>query len=481
MDTSSPARSPEPRRNVSLEEMDRQSVFHPNTNLRQFAHGDLGDPVIVSHAEGIRIGDQKGNRWIDGFAALWCVNVGYGRREIADALHAQAVGMAYYHAHAGHSSEPVIRLTDRVLRMAPPGMSKIFWGLQGSDAHETQVKIAWYCSNVRGKPAKKKIIARQRAYHGLTIMSGSLSGLPHFHRAFDLPLGPVRHTMAPYFYWRDDREMSEADYARHCAAELDRLIEVEGPETVAAFIAEPVMGVGGILPPPEGYWPLVQDVLRKHDVLLIVDEVVTGFGRLGADFASQIYGIQPDMMTISKGLTSGYFPLAGSVIGERVWRVLEQGSGIYGPFAHGFTYAAHPLGAAVAMANLDIIEREGLVANAHAMGAYLNERLRATFAGHDMVGEVRGAGLLACVEFVADKRTRKRFDPALKVGPRLAAACRANGLILRPLPDGDMLGFSPPLIVTHADVDEIVERCRAAVAGEVDKLVREGAWRPPLN
>jgi L-2,4-diaminobutyrate transaminase len=467
--------------NLSLEEIDREHVFHSNTNLRQYAHGELGDPTIITSARGIRIRDQRGREYIDAFASLWCVNVGYGRTEIADALERQARAMAYYHSHAGHSSEPVIRLTDRVVRMAPAGLGKIFWGLQGSDAHETQVKIVWYANNVLNRPKKKKIIARQRAYHGLTIISASLSGLPNYHRAFDLPVGPIRHTLAPYYYWRDDPAMSERQYARYCAQQLDALIEVEGPDTVAAFIGEPVMGVGGILPPPDGYWDEIQKVLDKHDILLMSDEVVCGFGRLGSNFGATHYGMRPDMMSISKGLTSGYFPLAGSVISERVWQWLELGSDRYGPFAHGFTYAAHPLGAAVALANLDIIERERLIDNARTTGAYLNERLHQTFADHDMVGDVRGVGLLACVEFIADKRKRVRFSPDLKVGPRLAAACRADGLIVRPLPEGDMLGFSPPLIITRAEVDEVVERCKRAVDRVVDELIREGAWRPPQS
>ena len=458
----------------SLEAIDRGSVFHSNTNLRQFAHGELGDPVIITGAQGLRIRDQHGREYIDAFAALWCVNVGYGRREIAEALYRQALEMAYYHGHAGHSSEPVIRLTRRVLDMVPEGMSRIFWGLQGSDAHETQVKIVWYCNNVLGRPTKKKIIARQRAYHGLTIMAASLSGLPQYHRAFDLPLGPVRHTLAPYYYWRDDPAMSEAEYARYCAEELERLILEEGPETVAAFIGEPVMGVGGILPPPDGYWRLVGEVLRKYEILLLSDEVVCGFGRLGADFGATLYEMRPDMMTISKGLTSGYFPLAGTVVSEKLWQVLEQGSETYGPFAHGFTYAAHPLGAAVALANLDIIERERLTENARIVGDHLRNRLRETLGRHPMVGDIRGVGLLACVELVADPARRRRFDPDLRVGFRVAQAARARGLIVRPLPDGDMIGFSPPLIVTPTEVDEIVKLTGAAVTDVQNALVREG-------
>lgn len=313
------------------------------------------------------------------------------------------------------------------------------------------------------------------------MTAGSLSGFPNFHKAFDLPIDRVRHTVAPYYFRRADPDMSEEEFSQDCADRLDALIEEEGPDTVAAFFAEPVVGVGGILPSPSGYWPKIQAVLDKHDVLLVSDEVVCGFGRLGVNFGADYYGMKPDMMTISKGLTSGYFPLAGSVISERVWSVLEEGSRIYGPFSHGFTYAGHPLGASVALTNLDIIEREGLVDNARMVGTYLLERLRETFADHEMVGDVRGVGLLACIEFVADKATRTLFDPSLQVGSRLAAACRDEGLIVRPLPDGDMLGYSPPLIVTRDDVDEIVARTQRAVHRTVDALVSEGIWGSTCN
>jgi L-2,4-diaminobutyrate transaminase len=471
----------DPSHNQSLAEIDRRAIFHPNTDLRAFAAGELGEPVIVTGGQGIRIRDQHGREFIDGYAGLLCVNVGYGRREIADAIHRQALDLAYYHAHAGHSSEPAIRLADRVLRLAPENMRRVFWGLQGSDAHDTQVKIVWYVNNVLGRPAKKKIIARERAYHGLTVMATSLSGLAHVHRAFDLPMGPVRHTMAPYFYWRDDRAMDEAAYARLCVDRLEALIEAEGPETIAAFIAEPVMSSGGMLPPPADYWPRVQALLRKHDILLLLDEVVTGFGRLGANFGAQLYGIEPDMMTVSKGLTSGYLPLAGTIVGERVWRILEQGSTRFGPFAHGFTYVGHPVCAAAALANLDILERERLVERARTSGAHLLARLRAMFADHPLVGDVRGVGLLACVEFVADKRRRLRLDPALKLGQRVLAACRAEGVIVRALPDGETMAFSPPLIITPADIDDMLARCHRGFARVVDELIAEGAWRPPQD
>ncbi|MBP5858717.1 aminotransferase class III-fold pyridoxal phosphate-dependent enzyme [Marivibrio halodurans] len=463
--------------NLSLEEMDRQSVLHPFTQLKQFASGELGGPRIVEGGEGIRIRDTKGNELIDGFAGLYCVNVGYGRGEIAEAIYAQAKQLAYYHAYAGHSNEPTIRLSDKILRKTPPGMSKIFYGLGGSDANETNAKIVWYYNNVRGKPNKTKFIARRRGYHGGTVFSGSLTGLEVFHTAFNLPVPQVLHTTAPHHYWQAEEGMSERDFSKKCAEDLNSLIEAEGPETVGAFIGEPVLGTGGIIPPPEGYWEAIQEVLDRHDVLLISDEVVCGFGRLGSEFGAIHYGMKPDLMTVAKGLTSAYQPLSGSIVGDRVWKVLEDGSDKYGPFAHGLTYSAHPCGAAAALANLEIIERENLVGNAKSTGAYFQKALKDAFGDHPIVGEVRGEGLLAAVEFVADPARKTRFDASLKVGAQMAAACVAEGLISRAMPHGDILGFAPPLIVREGDIDEIVARTKRAVDSVTDKLVREGSLK----
>lgn len=473
--------TPDRHHNLSLEELDRRSFFHPNTDLRAFAAGELGDPVIMEGGKGIRIHDRAGRSYIDAGAGLLCVNVGYGRDEIADAIAAQAHKLAFYHAHGGHASEVAIRLTQRVLDLAPPGMRSVFWGLQGSDAHETMIKLVWYVNNVLDRPHKKKIIARHRAYHGLTIMAGSLSGLPQYHRAFDLPLGPVLHTQAPYFYRRENGALTEAAYAQACADELDRVILAEGPDTIAAFIAEPVMSSGGVLPPPANYWPLVQRVLRKHDVMLLLDEVVTGFGRLGAWFGAELYGLDADMISISKGLTSGYLPLAGSLVSERIWRVLETGSTRFGPFAHGFTYVAHPVCAAAALANLDILARERLPENAGAVGAHLLAELRRRFGDHPLVGDIRGVGLLAAVEFVADRATRQRFAADLKVGQRISRAARDEDLIIRALPDGDIIGFSPPLTITPAEIDDILDRLGRAIARVTDALIAAREFHPPAE
>lgn len=462
--------------NLSLEQMDRQSVIHPMTNLKQHAAGDT--PFrLVQGGQGCFIHDSEGNRLLDAFAGLYCVNIGYGRTEVAEAIAEQAHRMAYYHHYAGHSSEPTIRLTDKVLRWMPESMSKVYYGLSGSDANETNVKLVWYVNNVLGRLQKKKIISRQRGYHGSTIVSGSLTGLPMFHDSFDLPVEGIRHTTTPHHYWQAEAGESETVFAARCAAELDALIEAEGPETVAAFIAEPVMGTGGIIVPPEGYWPAIQAVLKKHDVLMIADEVVCGFGRLGSPTGCHHYGIEADLITIAKGLTSAYQPLSGAVVGDRVWEILQQGSDKYGPFAHGYTYSAHPVGAAAGVANLEVIERDGLMENARDTGAYFQDRMRAAFADHPLVGEVRGVGLLAAVEFVADRTAKTRFDPSLKIGARLAGACVAEGVVARAMPHGDILGYAPPLCITRAEVDAVVEKSVAAVAKVTDALTREGLTR----
>lgn len=445
-----------------LETLDRAHVFHPSTHMRQHANGESPNRIITG-GEGVYIWDTEGRRTLDAFAGLYCVNVGYGRREIADAIHAQALQLAYYHAYVGHGNEPAIRLSERIVRNAPGNMCRVYYGMSGSDANETQIKLVWYYNNILGRPEKKKIISRWRGYHGSGVMTGSLTGLPLFHTAFDLPRSPILHTMTPHHYWQGQEGESEEDFARRCAEELERTIQAEGPDTVAAFIGEPIMGTGGIITPPKGYWTAIQEVLRKYDVLLIADEVVCGFGRTGSWFGSHHYDIEPDLITIAKGVTSGALPLSGVIVSEHVWKVLEDGSDQLGPIGHGWTYSAHPVCAAAALANLDIVEREDLTGNARKVGAYLNRRLRAEFADHPMVGEVRGEGLMAALEFVADREKKEPFEASKKVGPRVSAECLKEGLIARALPHGDILGFAPPLVISEKEVDEVVEATRTAV------------------
>ncbi|HKK37587.1 MAG TPA: aminotransferase [Paracoccaceae bacterium] len=449
--------------NDTLAAWDRESVFHPSTHLARHARGETPSRIITG-GEGCWIEDRDGRRLLDGFAGLYCVNVGYGRREIADAIAAQARELAYYHAYVGHGTEASITLAHMILERAPAGMSRVYFGLGGSDANETNVKLVRYVNNVLGRPEKKKIVSRWRGYHGSGLVTGSLTGLHLFHTAFDLPMEGILHTHAPHWLRRPDDGMGEREFSAWCAAELDALIEREGPETVAAFIAEPVLGTGGIVPPPAGYWEAIQAVLRKHDVLLIADEVVTGFGRLGSMFGSEHYGLKPDIITIAKGLTSAYAPLSGSIVGERVWKALEEGADAMGTFGHGWTYSAHPIGAAAGIANLKLIDELGLVENAGTLGAYLLEGLGAALAGHPNVAEIRGEGMLAAVELAEDPGARAFFAPEKGVGAAVVGAMLEAGVIARAMPQGDIVGLAPPLCLNRAEADRIVEATAAAVA-----------------
>ncbi|KQQ91237.1 aspartate aminotransferase family protein [Aureimonas sp. Leaf324] len=452
-----------------LNAFDRDHFFHPSTHMGMHARGETPTRVITG-AKGCTIVDHNGRESLDAFAGLYCVNVGYGREEIAEAIADQARKLPYYHAYVGHGSEPSIRLAKMIVDRAPAGMSRVYFGLSGSDANETNIKLVWYANNILGRPEKKKIISRWRGYHGSGIMTGSLTGLKLFHNAFDLPRAPILHTEAPYYFRRPDRSMSEEQFSQFCADRLEETILAEGPETVAAMIGEPVLGTGGIVPPPAGYWEKIQAVLARYDVMLIADEVVTGFGRLGTMFGSDHYGMKPDLITIAKGLTSAYAPLSGTIVSETLWNVLVQGSDELGPIGHGWTYSAHPLCAAAGVANLELIDQLDLLANVREVGARLRSNLSDALADHRNVGEVRGEGLLAAVEFVADRDDRRFFDPSAKVGPRVSAALLERGVIARAMPEGDILGFAPPFCLTTEEADTIVEKTADAVRAVMAEL-----------
>ena len=454
---------------AEIAEMDRRTVLHPFTYLKDYASG--GTPAtIVETGKGVRIHDATGREYIDGFAGLYCVNIGYGRTEVAEAIARQAYKLAYYHSYAAHTTEALARLSDRLVRMTPGKMSKVFYGLSGSDANETQAKIVWYYNNLRGKPQKKKIIARERGYHGCSVVSGSMTGLSFYHDHMDLPVSGILRTGVPHFYRGALPGETDEEFSARRADELEALILAEGPDTVGAFIAEPVLGTGGITPPPTGYWPKIQAVLRRYDVVLIADEVICGFGRTGAMFGSELYGIEPDLVTVAKGLTSGYAPLSASIVSQKIYDVMEEATARVGSFSHGYTYSGHPISAAAANAVLDIVEREDLAGQSARKGAYLLARLKAEFAQNPIVGEVRGVGMLAALEFVADRGTKAGFHPDLKVGARISQAARDRGLIARAMPHGDILGFAPPLVMTEAEIDEMIGIAKAAVASVIVEL-----------
>ncbi|TPW27467.1 aspartate aminotransferase family protein [Martelella alba] len=448
--------------NDQLDRFDRENFFHPSTHLAQHARGE-SPSRIVTGGKGVFIEDRDGNRLLDAFGGLYCVNVGYGRETIIEAIAEQARSLAYYHAYAGHGTEASITLAKMVMDRAPSHMSKVYFGLSGSDANETNIKLVWYYNNILGRPEKKKIISRRRGYHGSGLMTGSLTGLPGFQRKFDLPLDRVFHTEAPYFFRRADLSMGEADFVAHCVAELEALIAREGADTIAAFIGEPVLGTGGIVPPPQGYWPAISAVLQKYDILLIADEVVTGFGRLGTMFGSDHYGLKPDLITIAKGLTSAYAPLSGTIVSDMVWEVLEKGTDENGPIGHGWTYSAHPIGAAAGVANLKLIDELGLVDNARETGAYFRAAMRDALGDHPHIGDIRGEGMLLAVECVKERANRSFFDAEEKIGYKLAAALLSRGVIARAMPEGDILGYAPPLCLTREEADQIVDATREAV------------------
>lgn len=449
-------------RSNELGAWDRDHLFHPATQAGAHARGEIQTRVITG-GKGVYITDKSGRTSLDAFAGLFCVNVGYGRRKIAEAIAKQANELAYYHAFVDHGTEAPITLSKMIIDRAPAGMSCVFFGLSGSDANETNIKLAWYYNNVLGRSEKKKIISRWRGYHGSTVMTGSLTGLELYHNAFDLPRAPILHTEAPYYFRRADTTMNEEQFAQACVDKLEDMIVAEGANTIAAFIGEPIQGAGGIIPPPTGYWSKVQSVLKKYDILLIADEVVSGFGRLGRMFGSDHYDIRPDLITISKGLTSAYAPLSGVIVSDKVWQVVVKGSDQLGTIGHGWTCSAHPICAAAAIANLELIDEMGLIANARDTGAYLRSALAETLGNHRNVGEVRGDGLMAAVEFVEDRDNRIFFDPSKKVGEQVAAALLERGVIGRALPQGDILGLAPPLCLTRHEADIIVESMVDAV------------------
>jgi L-2,4-diaminobutyrate transaminase len=448
--------------NDDLALWDAAHFLHPTTHIANHAKGIVAGRIVTG-GEGSTIVDRDGNRFLDAFAALYCVNAGYGRTEIAEAMAEQAHRLAFYHSFGGHGNEPAIRLSKMVMDRAPAHMSRVAYGLSGSDANETNVKLAWHYHILRGEPQRRKIISRLRGYHGSGIVSGSMTGLPVYHARMGLPLPGFLHTETPHWLRRPDDGMDEPAFVDWLIARLEAMIEAEGPDTIAAFAGEPAMGTGGILLPPPGYWARVQEVLDRHGILLIADEVVTGFGRTGSMFGSDHFGLRPDFITIAKGLTSAYAPLSGSVVSERVMQVLLAGSEEFGLLAHGFTYSAHPVCAAAGVATLGLIDRLGLVANAATVGRHFLAALRDAVGPHPNVAEVRGEGLMLAVEFMADPARREWFPP-MAVAPKITAAMLARGVIARPLPEGNIVAFAPPLCFTAEEADTAVAALREAVA-----------------
>ncbi len=435
-----------------LSDLDIKVQLHPYTNAAE--HTSIG-PCIIERGEGIYVYDTEGNRYIEGMSGLWSVAVGFSEPRLRAAIQKQMDHLPYYHTFNHKSNIPSIELANMLVDLAGDRFGKVFFSNSGSEANDTIIKMVWYYNNALGRPNKKKIIARWGGYHGVTVATASLTGLKGNHDSFDLPLPRMLHVRKPHFYREGLPGESEEEFSSRLAHELDEFIQKEGPDTVAAFIGEPLMGAGGVVVPPKGYWEKIQAVCRKYDVLVIADEVITGFGRTGHWFASQLYGIQPDFMTVSKQLTSSYQPLAAVLMSTKVASVIADHSGHLGVFGHGYTASGHPIATAVGAENLRIIRERGLVENAARVGAVLQARL-SELADHPLVGEVRGVGLIAGVEFVADKANRRPFEPTGSMGKRVAERAQANGLIIRAVQDS--IAFCPPLIITEEQVHDLVDR-----------------------
>ena len=443
--------------NQSYEELDRKNFIHPLTHLGKFERGEIPSRIMES-ANGVLIKDTSGKEYIDAFAGLYCINVGYGRKKIIDAIKKQVSQLAYYHSYYGNATEASIKLSDMIIERAPNNMKKIYFGLTGSDANETNIKLLWHYNNLIGKTKKKKIIARIGGYHGAGILTGSLTGLKKYHENFDLPISGIIHTEAAHYFHRDDLDQDENDFSIMCGENLEQLIINEGPDTIAGFIAEPVMGNGGLVPPPKNYWPIISNILKKYEIAFISDEVITGFGRLGKMFGVEYYNIKADMITIAKGLTSAYSPLSGSIISDKISQVISDGTDEFGPLMQGSTYSAHPISCAAGVANLQLIDDENLIENGHLIANYFNNKLIEKLEDHPLVGDVRSAGLLSAVEFVKDKKNRNFFDKQGQFAQKLVTVMSKNGVLARAMPSGGTLGFAPALCLNEKEADIIIEK-----------------------
>ncbi|MCL2427747.1 MAG: aminotransferase [Alphaproteobacteria bacterium] len=441
----------------SIAARDIASIVHPQTDL--VLHQELG-PVVISRGDGVYVFDDSGNRYLDAAAGLWCASLGYANERLARVAYEQMRRLGYYHLYRHTTNEPGVELAEALLRIAPVPMSKVLFQCSGSEANDTAIKLVWYYHAAIDKPAKRKIIGRRMAYHGSTSAAISASGKPDMHADFGLPFPGFLHTEYPHYYRHRAEGETEEQFSARMADALETLILAEGPETCAAFIAEPVMGAGGGLVPPRGYWEKMQAVVRKYELLFIADEVICGFGRTGSMWGSETYDLQPDMISCAKALSAGMQPISALLVNERIFQAMLNESRKLGNFAHGFTYAGHPVTSAVALETLRIYEEMDMIGHVQRVGPYMQHAL-AKLALHPMVGEVRGVGLLTGIELVADQDRRTPFEPARQAGGMLARHARAEGLITRVI--GDRIAFSPPLIITEAEIDEITARLARAL------------------
>ena len=441
--------------------------LHPSTNLRQI---EAEGPLVIARGEGVYVFDEHGNRYLEGMAGLWCASLGFSERRLAEAAHRQMMELPFYHAFAGKVPAVATELAEKLVSTAPAGLARVIFANSGSEANDTAIKLVWYYNNALGRPQKKKIIGRTKGYHGMTVAAASVTGLAFVHGDFDLPRGRFLHAACPHYYRFGAPGESQEQFSARLATELDALILREGPETVAAFFAEPVMGAGGVIVPPATYFDKIQPVLSKYDVLFVVDEVICGFGRTGSMFGSQTFNLKPDILTCAKALTAGYLPMSATLVSRPIYEALLTQSDKLGIFGHGYTYSAHPVPAAVALETLKIYEERDIVGHVRRVGPRLQAGL-ARLSEHPLVGEARGIGLIGALELVRDKAARASFEPKAGVGAYLVKRAQHHGAILRNMA-ADVIAFSPPLIITEEEIDALLDRSRLALDDTL-AMVRE--------
>ena len=453
----------------SLQARDIAVAIHPQTNL---AKHEQDGPTVIVRGDGIRIYDDSGKEFIEGAAGLWCAALGFASDRLADVAARQMRTLGYYHSYRSTAHPAGIELAEKLIELAPVPMSKVLLQCSGSEANDTAIKLCWYYQAAMGRPEKNKIIGRMGGYHGTTVAAGSLSGKPDMHVDFNLPLPQFRHTLNPHYYRFHEDGETEEEFSTRMADALEAMILEEGPDTVAAFFAEPVMGAGGVIVPPATYFEKIQAVLKKYDVLFIADEVICGFGRTGSYWGSQTFNIQPDILVCAKALSSSYLPISAVMVNEAVFQGIAEGSSAVGTWGHGFTYSGHPVAAAVAIETLKIYDETNIVAHVAEVGTHMQAELRRRFTDHPLVGEVRGVGLIGAIELSSDKAARKPIDPVKKAGARLCKLGEEHGVILRAMTN-DSMGFSPPLVITKDEVTEMLDRVGKALDALAVDLRRE--------
>ena len=453
---------------TNVQVRDIEALVHPYTPLHRIR--EIG-PLVLDRGKGVFVYDTQGKEYIEGMSGLWCAGLGFSDEEMVEAGTEQLKRLPYYHLFGGKGYEVAIELAEKLKEIAPVPISKVLFSSSGSEANDTQIKLAWYYNNALGRPDKKKIISRVKAYHGVTVMSASLTGLPNNHLDFDLPVPRVVHADCPQYYRFGLEGETEAEFVARLAANLEALIEREGPETIAAFIAEPIMGAGGVVVPPDSYFPAIQPILRKHDILLIDDEVITGFCRTGNWFGATTMGYQPDTISVAKQLTASYAPLSAVMLPQFMVDALESQSAKIGTFGHGYTYGGHPLGCALGVKALEIYQKRDMLGRVRAITPTF-EALVAKLAEHPLVGNVRSKGLVAGVELVADKATKRPFDPKKGVAAQVVTFLQARGAILRAI--GDTVAICPPLIISEAELTELFDRLTKALDDGEAMVSREG-------